>query len=59
MGDFQVILAALLSPDNDTRSQAEVSKGHTCHVCPTVYVNISVEPCVRVDSQGTRLPMQS
>ncbi len=25
MGDFQVILAAILSPDNETRSQAEVS----------------------------------
>lgn len=24
MADFQVILAALLSPDNDTRNQAEV-----------------------------------
>ena len=29
MANFEVLLAALLSPDNTTRSQAEVSQGRT------------------------------
>lgn len=35
MADFQVILAALLSPDNETRNQAEVGARNKVFTVPT------------------------
>ena len=43
MANFEVILAALLSPDNTTRSQAEVRQERVKGCTPSVFGSIGAD----------------